>query len=86
MGLYPVAAVLRLDTTHKITHRTQTKHSTQNYKNNRGHILYKINTITIQIQIQLQCKYKYNTNTITIQIQLQYTYNYKYNTNQLQLT
>jgi hypothetical protein len=54
MGLYPVAVVMQLDTSHKITHHTQTKHSTQNYKNNEGHILHTINTITIQIQLQIQ--------------------------------
>jgi hypothetical protein len=40
------------NTAHKITHRTQTKHNTQNYKNNKGHILHTINTTTIQIQLQ----------------------------------
>jgi hypothetical protein len=35
-----------------------TKHNTQNYKNNKGHIVYPINTIIIQIQLQ----YKYNDN------------------------
>jgi hypothetical protein len=52
MGLYPVALALQQDTTHKITHHTQTKHRTQNYKNNKGHILHTINTITIEIQLQ----------------------------------
>jgi hypothetical protein len=37
MGLYPVAVALQQDTTHKITHRTQTKHSTQDYRINKGH-------------------------------------------------
>jgi hypothetical protein len=63
MGLHSVAAVLQQDTTHRITHRTQTKHNTQNYKNNKRHVLHTI-------QIQLQYKYNYNTNTITINLNL----------------
>jgi uncharacterized protein YceK len=40
--------------THKITHQAQTKHSTQNYTNNRGnthttHIEFNANTIAITI-------------------------------------
>jgi hypothetical protein len=57
MGLYPVTVALQYDTTHKITHHTQTKHSTQKYKSSKGHILHTINT--------LQYKDNYNTNTIT---------------------
>jgi hypothetical protein len=81
MGLYPVAAVLQYDTTHKITHRTQTKHSTHNYKNNKGHTAYSTynyntytttNTIEIQhiitIQIHIQVQYKYNTITINLKL------------------
>jgi hypothetical protein len=52
MGFYSVAVVLQLDTTHKITHHTQTKHSTQNYTNNKGHTThneYNANTITTTI-------------------------------------
>jgi hypothetical protein len=40
------------DTSHKITHRGQTKHSTQNYTNNKGHTThnkYDANTITTTI-------------------------------------
>jgi hypothetical protein len=75
MGLYSVAAVLRWDITHKITHRTQTKHSTQNIKNNKGHILHTVHTITKKYnyktnRIQLQYNYNYNTNTIRITINL----------------
>jgi hypothetical protein len=35
------------NTSHKLVHHTQTKHSTQNYTNNKGHT-------TMQIQLQLQ--------------------------------
>jgi hypothetical protein len=45
-GILPLAAVLQSDTSHKITHRTQTEHGTQNYKNNKGHT--HIHTIKIQ--------------------------------------
>jgi hypothetical protein len=42
-------------TSHKITHHTQTKHSTQNYTNNKGHYTQWI-----------QCKYNYNYNYINM--------------------
>jgi hypothetical protein len=42
--VYPVAVVLQEDTklhiSHKITHHAQTKHSTQSYTNNKGHITH----------------------------------------------
>jgi hypothetical protein len=41
------------NTSHKITHHTQTKHSTQIYTNNKGHIThneYNANTITTTIK------------------------------------
>jgi hypothetical protein len=52
MGFYPMA-VVQQDTkqhkSYKITHHAQTKHITQNYKNNNGHTThneYNANTIT----------------------------------------
>jgi hypothetical protein len=44
MDFYPVTVVIKLDTTHnnaQITQKiynAQTKHSTQSYSNNKGHI------------------------------------------------
>jgi hypothetical protein len=46
MDFYPVAVVLQYDatqkwhTSHRLTHHTQIKHSTQNYTNNKGHITH----------------------------------------------
>jgi hypothetical protein len=39
-GFYPAAVLLQEYTSHKITHHTQTKDSTQSYRNNRGHITH----------------------------------------------
>jgi hypothetical protein len=73
-----------------IRHNTQKTHITQNnpphsnktqhtkLKNNKGHILHAISTITIHIH--LKDRYNYNTDTLTIQIQLQYKYNYNTDT------
>jgi hypothetical protein len=54
MGFYPVAAILQYHTSHKITHHTQTKHSTQNYTSNKGH--------TIQNEYNANMIYNYNKN------------------------
>jgi hypothetical protein len=40
MRFYPVAVVLLKDTTHKIPHHAQTKHSTQRHKSNERHITH----------------------------------------------
>jgi hypothetical protein len=55
MGFYLVAVYYNKTqhTSHKITHHTQTKHSTHNYANNKGdttHNEYNANTITTTIK------------------------------------
>jgi hypothetical protein len=40
MGVYPVAVLLQKCMSHKITHRPQTKHSTQIYTHSEGPIVH----------------------------------------------
>jgi hypothetical protein len=60
-----VAVVLQYDTTykyhtsHKITHHIQTKHSTQNYKNNKD-TLYSIHNEYNENILNNYNKYNYN--------------------------
>jgi hypothetical protein len=61
MGVCPVAVYCNKthhanNTPHKITHHAQSKHSTQNYTNNKGHTTHNdYNVIQLQLQqIQLQ--------------------------------
>jgi hypothetical protein len=46
------------NTSHKITYHSQTKHSTQNYTNNKGH---KMNTMQIQNEYNVNLS-EYNAN------------------------
>jgi hypothetical protein len=42
----------KIHISHKITHHAQTKHSTQNYTNNKGHIAH--NDTTQQVKLSLE--------------------------------
>jgi hypothetical protein len=58
MGFYPVAVYYNKTqhTSHKITHHTQTKHSTQNYTTNKGQTTHNecnVNTITTTRMMEL---------------------------------